>query len=103
MVWEPVLDEFSKSIDISGYYHWDQSFTEFKRKYNLKATRTTPEYLSIDFWSRQRKELKEKGWYILRVGEGSFAVFSEDNKCIFSLFPRVYADLREKFPVIPSK
>jgi len=90
MVWEPILDVFSKSIDINGYYHWDQSFTEFKEKYKLEALRTTPEYLSIDFWSRQRKELRDKGWYILRVGEGSFSVFSEDD------FPKPYTHLDYK-------
>ena len=90
MVWESVIDEFGKSIDVNGFYHWDRSFSEFKEKYNLKATRTTPEYLSIDFWSRQRKELRDKGWYILRVGKGSFAVFSEDD------FPHPYTQLDYK-------
>ena len=87
MVWEPVLKIFRESIEEQGYYYWNGTFSEFKEQYGLKAPRSTPEYLSIDFWSRQRKELTRNGWYILRVGEGSFAVFSEME------FPRPYTQL----------
>ena len=87
MVWEPVLDLFRESIEKQGYYYWNGTFPEFKEKHGLKAPRSTPEYLSIDFWSRQRKELTQNGWYILRVGEGSFAIFSEIE------FPRPYTQL----------
>jgi hypothetical protein len=88
MVWEPVLDLFRESIETQGYYYWNGTFPEFKKQYGLKAPRSTPEYLSIDFWSRQRKELTQHGWYILRVGKGSFAVFSEAE------FPRPYTKLQ---------
>jgi len=87
MVWEPVLELFRESIERQGYYHWQRSFPDFKKKYGLKAPSSTPEYLSIDFWSRQRKELTQQGWYILRVGDGSFAVFSEKEH------PRPYTQL----------
>lgn len=87
MVWEPVLDLFHESIEQQGYYYWNGTFPEFKVQYGLKAPRSTPEYLSIDFWSRQRKELTQNGWYILRIGEGSFAVFSEAE------FPHPYTQL----------
>jgi len=88
MVWEPVLEIFRESIEKQGYYYWNGTFPKFKEQYRLKAPRSTPEYLSIDFWSRQRKELTQNGWYILRIGEGSFAIFSETE------FPRPYTQLK---------
>jgi len=31
MVWEPIINEFRDSVETDGYFHWNQSFQEFKR------------------------------------------------------------------------
>ncbi len=38
----------------------------------------TPSYLSIDFYSRQPKELRDRNCYVIRTGKGNFAIFEEN-------------------------
>ena len=87
MVWEPVIDEFRKSIEQDGYYHWKQSFQEFKRQHNLNAQQRAPQYLSLDFFSQQRPELTDLNWYVIRLGQGNFGIFDEKK------IPKPYLDL----------
>jgi len=87
MVWEQVIEVFRDSINNEGYYRWDQSFQAFKREYNLKANQRAPQYLSLDFYSKQRSELTDLQWYVIRLGQGNFGIFDNDR------IPKPYLDL----------
>lgn len=86
-MWETVLDVIRPSIEKQGFYHYTRSFREFAQEHNLNATRMTPSYLSLDFWSRQRPELTNNNLYVIRLGRGTFVIFSYD------AFPRPYLAL----------
>jgi hypothetical protein len=90
MVWEKALDLIKAEIEIKGYYQWTESYQRFKEAFKIEARQRAPQYLSIDFWSQQRKELTDHGLYVIRFGMGNFIVFSEDE------FPRPYTDLKSE-------
>jgi hypothetical protein len=46
-------------------------------KYNLKLSGPTPGCLSIDFYSRQPEELRDRNCYVIRTGKGNFAIFKK--------------------------
>ena len=75
MVWEPVISKFQKDIDVLGYFYWKNSFQDFKKTFGLTANLKAPFYLSLDFYRLQRPELTERGWYVIRLGKGSFGIF----------------------------
>ncbi|MFA5869696.1 MAG: hypothetical protein WC941_08365 [Candidatus Bathyarchaeia archaeon] len=97
MVWEKALDSIKKEIEVKGYYKWTESYQRFKEAFKIEAKQRAPQYLSIDFWSQQRKELTDHGLYVIRFGMGNFIIFSEDE------FPRPYTDLKsggaEEIPI----
>ena len=68
MVWENVVDVFRQSIEHQGYYYYPKPFPVFVKEHGLDAPQPTPSYLSLDFWSQQRKELTRNGWYVIRLG-----------------------------------
>ena len=88
MVWEPALNAFNERIEESGFYHWDRSFQDFKREFDIDARQRAPTYLSLDFFRLQRPELTNRGWYVIRLGQGSFGIFDEEQ------FARPYLDLK---------
>ena len=88
MVWEKALDSIKAEIDKQGFYRWTESYQRFKETFKIEAKQRAPQYLSIDFWSQQRKELTDNGLYVIRFGMGNFIIFSEDE------FPRPYTDLK---------
>ncbi len=100
MVWEQVLNVFRDSIENEGYYRWGQSFQAFKREHNLEARQRAPQYLSLDFYSKQRPELTDLQWYVIRLGQGNFGIFDE------SRIPKPYLDLKittaEKIEITPK-
>jgi len=77
MVWEPALIKFSEQIIEKGYYHWEHSFQDFKKQFTITANQRAPTYLSLDFYCRQRPELTNRGWYVIRLGQGNFGIFDE--------------------------
>ena len=87
MVWETVLELIRPSIEEQGFYHGTRSFREFAKEYNIEATQQTPFYLSLDFWSLQRPELINNSLYVIRLGRGTFVIFSLD------AFPRPHLAL----------
>lgn len=87
MVWEKVLDIIKPSIEAEGFYYWNKSFQEFKQEFKIDAPQRAPSYLSLDFWSLQRTELIENNLYVIRLGQGNFALFSLEE------FPRPYLEL----------
>ncbi len=53
----------------------------------MKLSGPTPGYLSIDFYSRQPKELRDRNCYVIRTGKGNFVIFEENR------FEKPYLDL----------
>lgn len=88
--WEKLIvdNEFKKSIDTNGYFHWKSSFQDYIKKYNLNLRGNAPDYLSINFWSEQPSILTNNGLYVIRLGAGSFAIFKEER------FRKPYLDLK---------
>lgn len=88
--WEKLIvdNEFKKSIDTNGYFHWKSSFQDYIKKYNLNLRGNAPDYLSINFWSEQPSILINNGLYVIRLGAGSFAIFKEER------FRKPYLDLK---------
>jgi hypothetical protein len=91
-VWETILDVIQPSIAKQGFYHCDRSFRAFAREHQIPTPRQTPFYLSLDFWSQQRSELVENNLYVIRLGRGTFVIFSLD------AFPRPYLTLDTENP-----
>jgi len=87
MVWEPVINLLENEIVEKGYFHWRKSFQEFKREHSIIAPLRAPAYLSLDFYSQQRPELKQRGWYVIRLGRGHFCIFNRNQ------FPEPYLKL----------
>jgi len=88
--WEKLIvdNEFKKSIENNGYFHWKSSFQDYIQKYNLNLRGNAPDYLSINFWSEQPSTLVNNGFYVIRLGAGSFAIFKEER------FRKPYLDLK---------
>jgi hypothetical protein len=88
--WEKLIvdNEFKKSIENNGYFHWKSSFQDYIKRYNLNLRGNAPDYLSINFWSEQPSTLTNNGFYVIRLGVGSFAIFKEER------FRKPYLDLK---------
>jgi len=86
--WFTLLDdpEFLKELSTQGH-STERNFSEYKTRHNLKVSSFTPNYLSIDFYSGQSKELRDKNCFIIRTGKGNFAIFDENR------FEKPYLDL----------
>ena len=95
-VWKPLLEdvEFKKQIETNGFFQ-ETKFTEYRKKYSIPQSMernggNTAFHLSIDFFSRQSKELREKGYFLLRTGHGKFIIFNQ------KFFDTSYLDLNIK-------
>jgi hypothetical protein len=98
-VLQEILDkpEFKEIIEEQGYYPLPK-WTEFVKNYELikdGSLGKAPEWISLDFWSKpspttstQESILTDKGYYILRSGNGAFRIFDE------KIFPKPYLDLK---------
>lgn len=78
MVWEPILNSIQNDIAKKGYFLWTKSFQDFKREFHIQVPNDAPFYLSLDFWSEQRKELTQNGLYVIRLGVGRFVILSQE-------------------------
>lgn len=78
-VWSALLNEpeFMEEISTFGYSK-ERSFSEYKSKHNLTPSGSTPNYLSIDFYSKQSKELRDRNYFVIRTGKGNFVIFDEN-------------------------
>lgn len=90
MVWEKALDDIQRGVDEKGYFIWNDSFKSFVKKYDLGATGAAPAYLSLDFYSQQRPELRNRGLYVIRLGLGNFGIFDEN------VYPKPYLELDDE-------
>jgi len=92
MVWELALESIQNEIADRGYFLWTKSWSDFKEKHNIIDRGRAPYHLSIDFWRKQRPELKQKKLYVIRLGDGGFVILPED------IYPKPYLDLSIKKP-----
>jgi hypothetical protein len=84
--------EFISQINQRGFYLSPKgvSFKDYcKTRWGVTPTRNTAGLLSINFWHEQSKILREDQKYLVRTGEGTFAIFNELE------FPRPYLMLDE--------
>ena len=84
-----ILDsnEFQTQIQNRGYFVSPEhrTFREYTSKmWGIISTMNTANFLSKDFWHQQSIILRNKNYYLIRTGEGSFAIFDEHS------FPRPY-------------
>lgn len=87
-VWIPLFNEseFLRELSTEGH-SIERNFLDYKTKYSLKLSGYTPSYLSIDFYSIQSKELRDKNCFVIRTGKGNFVIFDENR------FRKPYLDL----------
>lgn len=97
--WDSILEklikqpDFVSQINQQGYYLSPKgiSFRDYcKKNWGITPTRNTAGYLSINFWHEQSKVLRDDQKYLVRTGEGTFAIFNELE------FPRPYLMLDEQ-------
>jgi hypothetical protein len=83
-------DDFNLQIRDKGFYLSPdrRTFREYTDKdWGIISTTNTAHFLSKDFWHYQSKALTSRGFYLIRTGKGSFAIFDKDK------FPRPYLNL----------
>ena len=66
----------------------------------MKLSGPTPGYLSIDFYSRQPKELRDRNCYVIRTGKGNFVIFDENRFGFFEvrILGTVGREVKEQSP-----
>jgi hypothetical protein len=83
-IWDNLLNDsdFGQQMSVKGYSQ-EIKFTDYVKKYNLekilqRSGAITANLLSIDFFSRQAKELVANNMFLLRTGQGKFVVINRD-------------------------
>ena len=91
--WEDLLQktintaEFLSEINTKGFWKCDDSVIKYAKKNGVKLDLNAPNYVSLDFWSKQSEILKDNDYYILRSGGGTFVILDKKQ------FPNAYLDL----------
>ena len=91
--WEDLLQKtintakFLSEINAKGFWKCDDSVIKYAKKNGVKLDSNAPNYVSLDFWSKQSKILKDNDYYILRSGGGTFVILDKKQ------FPNAYLDL----------
>jgi len=91
--WEDLLQktintaEFLSEINAKGFWKCDDSVIKYAKKNGVKLDSNAPNYVSLDFWSKQSEILKNNDYYILRSGGGTFVILDKKQ------FPNAYLDL----------
>ena len=74
-------EDFQSSIKKQGYYTSPKNYRTFieytKKVWTTLSTTNTATFLSKDFLHEQPTILTNNGYYIIRTGEGHFAIFDE--------------------------
>jgi len=88
-LWKRIVETpvVEKEMIEKGFFLSSESFRRITSSFGAHMRLRAPEYLSKDFWSRQPPSLVERGYYVLRVGMGKFALLDE------RVFPRPYLSL----------
>ena len=79
--------EFLSEINTKGFWKCDDSVIKYAKKNGVKLDSNAPNYVSLDFWSKQSEILKDNDYYILRSGGGTFVILDKKQ------FPNAYLDL----------
>ena len=91
--WEDLLQktintaEFLSEINTKGFWKCDDSVIKYAKKNGVELDSNAPNYVSLDFWSKQSEILKDNDYYILRSGGGTFVILDKKQ------FPNAYLDL----------
>ena len=91
--WEDLLQktintsEFLSEINTKGFWKCDDSVIKYAKKNGVELDSNAPNYVSLDFWSKQSEILKNNDYYILRSGGGTFVILDKKQ------FPNAYLDL----------
>ena len=91
--WEDLLQktintaEFLSEINAKGFWKCDDSVIKYAKKNGVELDSNAPNYVSLDFWSKQSEILKDNDYYILRSGGGTFVILDKKQ------FPNAYLDL----------
>ena len=95
-IWEALLKnpDFQKQIKEKGHSK-EIRFIDYIKENKLEKImqRTgaiTATLLSIDFYSKQSKELTKENLFLLRTGRGKFIIFNQD------FFDKTYLELTDK-------
>ena len=84
--WADVLHEIiddpkiKTSIEEKGFHQFPKWEPDFRREYNIiddSKFKKPPGYISINFWSEQEDVLTKNNYYILRTGDGKFAILDK--------------------------
>ena len=79
--WDELLEKlicensFKSQISKNGYYLSESSYQPLIKKYNFTHSQNAAGFLSIDFFSKQSKTLRDNNLYIIRIGKGQFVIF----------------------------
>ena len=79
--------EFLSEINTKGFWKCDDSVIKYAKKNGVELDSNAPNYVSLDFWSKQSEILKNNDYYILRSGGGTFVILDKKQ------FPNAYLDL----------
>ncbi len=79
--------EFLSEINTNGFWKCDDSVIKYAKKNGVELDSNAPNYVSLDFWSKQSEILKDNDYYILRSGGGTFVILDKKQ------FPNAYLDL----------
>ena len=85
-------DEFKVQMQTKGYFLSPEhrTFREYTNNmWGIISTMNTANFLSKDFWHQQSIVLRNKNYYLIRTGAGSFAIFDEHR------FSRPYLNLQK--------
>ena len=79
--------EFLSEINTKGFWKCDDSVIKYAKKNGVELDSNAPNYVSLDFWSKQSEILKDNDYYISRSGGGTFVILDKKQ------FPNAYLDL----------
>ena len=91
--WEDLLqkivkdEKFLSEMNTHGFWKCDDNVIKYAKSKKIELSSSAPNYVSIDFLSKQSKILRNYDYYILRTGGGRFAILDEKK------FPSSYLDL----------
>ncbi|MEM2760628.1 MAG: hypothetical protein QXW73_07555, partial [Nitrososphaerales archaeon] len=88
--WEILIkrEDFKESIRNKGYYAIPWSFQSMLKELGMQVKGRAPQYLSIDFWSKQSRTLTNNNFYVIRSGRGHSIIFDQEQ------YPAPYVNLK---------
>ena len=84
--WDEILQEILESSDFQEQIRQNRYFQSpqnlnfrdwIKKRFGKTSRVNTASLLSLDFWNQQRPILRNKAYYLIRSGKGSFVIFDE--------------------------